>query len=166
MTSATFVTSKGSFTVRLMPDHAPKTVANFVALATGGREWTDPRDGSRSTGPLYDGTIFHRVIEGFMIQGGDPTGTGTGGPGYTIPDEVNSHKHSEGALAMAKTAAPNTAGSQFYITLAPQPSLDLDYTVFGRVVDGMDVVKQIRARDPQRDRAPGEQIVSIVIEES
>jgi cyclophilin family peptidyl-prolyl cis-trans isomerase len=88
MSDATFVTSMGSFTVRLMPEHAPSTVANFVELAKGAKEWTDPRDGSRSTDPLYDGTVFHRVIGNFMIQGGDPAGTGTGGPGYTFEDEV------------------------------------------------------------------------------
>ena len=88
MTDATFVTSMGSFTARLMPGHAPKTVANFVELATGSREWTDPRDGVRRTEPLYDGTIFHRVIQDFMIQGGDPAGTGRGGPGYTFEDET------------------------------------------------------------------------------
>ena len=88
MTDATFVTSMGSFTVRLMPEHAPSTVANFVELAKGSKEWTDPRDRSRKSDPLYDGTIFHRVIGNFMIQGGDPAGTGTGGPGYTFEDEV------------------------------------------------------------------------------
>ena len=112
MTDATFVTSMGSFTVRLMPDHAPKTVANFVELANGSREWTDPRDGVRGSEPLYDGTIFHRVIDNFMIQGGDPAGTGTGGPGYTFEDEAPADGprfDRPGLLAMAN-AGPNTNG--------------------------------------------------------
>ena len=104
MTNATFVTSKGSFSVRLMPEHAPKTVENFVDLASGKREWTDPRDGERKSVPLYDGTVFHRVIDGFMIQGGDPAGSGMGGPGYRFEDEVSADGPSfdrPGILAMA-----------------------------------------------------------------
>ena len=121
MTNATFVTSKGSFSVRLMPEHAPKTVENFVDLASGKREWTDPRDGERKSVPLYDGTVFHRVIDGFMIQGGDPAGSGMGGPGYRFEDEVPADGPSfdrPGILAMAN-AGPNTNGSQFFLTVAP-----------------------------------------------
>ena len=155
MTSATFVTSKGSFTVRLMPDHAPKTVANFVALATGGREWTDPRDGSRSTGPLYDGTIFHRVIEGFMIQGGDPSGTGTGGPGYRFEDEVPADGprfDRPGLLAMANSG-PGTNGCQFFVTAVPTEWLTGKHTIFGEVTEGYDVVEAIsKVRTGPQDR--------------
>src|SRR5262245_51354954 len=145
MTSATFVTSQGSFTVRLLPDHAPKTVANFVDLATGQRTWTDPRDGAAKTEPLYDGTVFHRVIDGFMIQGGDPEGTGRGGPGYTFEDETPAGGpgfDKAGLLAMAN-AGPNTNGSQFFVTVAPTPWLDGRHTIFGEVTEGYDVVERI-----------------------
>ena len=145
MTDATFVTSMGSFTVRLMPDHAPKTVANFVELATGSREWTDPRDGVRRSEPLYDGTIFHRVIEGFMIQGGDPEGTGRGGPGYTFEDETpddGPRFDRPGLLAMAN-AGPDTNGSQFFVTVAPTDWLTGKHTIFGEVTRGYEVVEAI-----------------------
>ena len=145
MPTATFVTNQGSFTVRLLPDHAPKTVANFVDLATGGREWTDPRDGSVTTDPLYAGTVFHRVIDGFMVQGGDPEGTGRGGPGYTFEDETpddGPRFDKAGLLAMAN-AGPNTNGSQFFVTVAPTPWLDGRHTIFGEVTDGYDVVERI-----------------------
>jgi peptidyl-prolyl cis-trans isomerase A (cyclophilin A) len=144
MPTATFETSMGSFTVRLMPDHAPKTVENFVSLAKGDREWTDPRVGNKTSQPLYDGTIFHRVIPEFMIQGGDPLGTGTGGPGYTFEDEVSDGPSFDrpGLLAMAN-AGPNTNGSQFFVTVTPTPWLSGKHTIFGEVVDGYDVVEQI-----------------------
>ena len=145
MTTATFVTSMGSFTVRLMPDHAPKTVANFVDLATGGREWTDPRDGQRKTEALYPGTVFHRVISDFMIQGGDPTGTGRGGPGYTFEDEVPADGprfDRPGLLAMAN-AGPGTNGSQFFVTVTPTEWLTGKHTIFGEVTEGYDVVEAI-----------------------
>ena len=145
MTDATFVTSIGSFTARLMPQHAPKTVANFVELAKGSREWTDPRDGARRTEPLYDGTIFHRVIENFMIQGGDPAGTGTGGPGYTFEDETpddGPRLDKPGLLAMAN-AGPDTNGSQFFVTVAPTDWLTGKHTIFGEVTDGYEVVEAI-----------------------
>jgi len=145
MTTATFVTSMGSFTARLMPDHAPVTVANFVGLAKGEREWSDPRDGRRKTEPLYAGTVFHRVIAGFMIQGGDPTGTGMGGPGYRFQDECPPDGPAfdrPGLLAMAN-AGPNTNGSQFFITVAPTQWLSGKHTIFGEVVEGMDVVRAI-----------------------
>jgi len=145
MTTATFVTNKGSFTVTLMPEHAPKTVENFVALATGGREWTDPRDGQAKSEALYPGTIFHRVIDGFMIQGGDPTGTGMGGPGYRFEDEVPAGGptfNQVGRLAMAN-AGPGTNGSQFFVTVAETPWLNGKHTIFGQVTEGYDVVEAI-----------------------
>jgi peptidyl-prolyl cis-trans isomerase A (cyclophilin A) len=154
MPTATFETSMGSFTVRLMPEHAPKTVDNFVSLARGDREWTDPRDGQSKTQPLYDGTIFHRVISDFMIQGGDPRGTGTGGPGYTFEDEVSDGPSFDrpGLLAMAN-AGPGTNGSQFFVTVTATPWLTGKHTIFGEVVDGYDVVERIsNAETGPRDR--------------
>jgi peptidyl-prolyl cis-trans isomerase A (cyclophilin A) len=145
MPTATFVTSMGSFTARLMPEHAPKTVENFVGLATGAREWTDPRDGSKKTEPLYAGTVFHRVIDSFMIQGGDPLGTGTGGPGYTFEDEVPPGGPAfdrPGLLAMAN-AGPGTNGSQFFVTTVPTQWLTGKHTIFGEVTEGYDVVEAI-----------------------
>jgi len=151
MTQATFVTSEGSFTVRLMPDHAPITVENFVGLANGIKSWTDPRNGSPASGRYYDGTIFHRVIGEFMIQGGDPTGTGTGGPGYTFEDETppdGPRFDRPGLLAMAN-AGPNTNGSQFFVTVAPTEWLSGKHTIFGEVTEGYDVVEAI-SRTPTR----------------
>jgi peptidyl-prolyl cis-trans isomerase A (cyclophilin A) len=160
MATARFVTSAGTFEVDLFEEHAPKTVENFVGLATGERAWTD-RNGRRQTEPLYNGTIFHRVIEGFMIQGGDPEGTGMGGPGYTFEDEFPVRGPSfdrAGLLAMAN-AGPNTNGSQFFVTLAPTPHLNNRHTIFGRVSKGMDVVEAIgRAETDPQDR-PSEDIV-------
>ena len=128
MTTATLHTNHGAITLELYPDDAPKTVENFVTLATDG---------------FYDGVIFHRVIPDFMIQGGDPTGTGRGGPGYQFEDEFNDHKVVRGALAMAN-GGPNTNGSQFFIVTADAASwLDGKHTVFGKVTDGMDVVDAI-----------------------
>ena len=145
MPTATFMTTLGSFSARLMPDHAPNTVANFIELAQGRREWRDPRDGERKSEPLYDGTVFHRVIPDFMIQGGDPEGTGRGGPGYKFEDECppGGPKFDKvGLLAMAN-AGPNTNGSQFFITVAATPWLNNKHTIFGEVVAGMDVVDAI-----------------------
>jgi peptidyl-prolyl cis-trans isomerase A (cyclophilin A) len=141
---ATLHTSMGDIEVQLFPNQAPKTVENFVGLAEGGKEWTDPRSGQKSSGPLYDGTVFHRVISGFMIQGGDPLGSGTGGPGYRFKDEI----HPDLAftkpylLAMAN-AGPGTNGSQFFITLAPTGWLTGKHTIFGEVTKGADVVDAI-----------------------
>ena len=148
---ATFVTEKGPVKVRLFAEEAPETVNNFVFLA---------RDG------YFDGTTFHRVIADFMVQGGDPTGTGTGGPGYRIPDEFHPElRHDRpGVLSMAN-AGPNTGGSQFFITHVATPWLDGKHAVFGEVVDGMEVVRAIRERDPQRDWEPGDRIERIEIEE-
>ena len=145
MPTATFTTSLGAFRVRLFPEHAPVTVQNFVELAKGEREWRDPRTGRSAKTPLYDGTIFHRVIPDFMIQGGDPQGTGRGGPGYDFEDEFPSGAPGldrPGLLAMAN-AGPNTNGSQFFVTVAATPWLTGKHTVFGEVVEGMEVVDAI-----------------------
>ena len=149
---ATFKTEVGDFVVELYAAKAPRTVNNFVFLA---------RDG------FYDGVTFHRVIANFMAQGGDPTGTGTGGPGYTFGDEFDrSLKHSgPGILSMAN-AGPNTNGSQFFITHVATPWLDGKHTVFGKVTQGMDVVLAIPERDPAQAKAPGVKILSIAITES
>ncbi len=143
-THATLVTSLGEIRVRLLPETAPETVENFVGLATGAKEWTDPQTGAKRNDSLYAGTIFHRVIEGFMIQGGDPTGTGRGGPGYKFRDEVDAGPSFDkaGYLAMAN-AGPGTNGSQFFITLGPTPHLDDRHSIFGEVVEGMDVIQKI-----------------------
>ena len=141
---AEFITSEGNFTVRLFDQEAPNTVANFVGLAEGTREWTDPRTGKKVTQPYYDGITFHRIIAGFMIQGGDPLGQGTGGPGYTFADEFHpSLRHTKpGVLSMANSG-PNTNGGQFFITLGPTPHLDNRHSIFGEVSGGMEVVKNI-----------------------
>ena len=144
MQYAHFTTSEGKFTIQLYDQDAPKTVENFVGLATGAKEWTDPRTGRKSTAPYYNGTVFHRVIDGFMIQGGDPLGQGTGGPGYKFADEFHPKRRHDkaGVLSMANSG-PNTNGGQFFITLAPTPWLDNKHSVFGEVTEGMDVVKKI-----------------------
>jgi peptidyl-prolyl cis-trans isomerase A (cyclophilin A) len=164
---ATLHTSSGDVRVRLLPNHAPKTVRNFVELAEGSREWTDPRTRQPSRDPLYNGTVFHRVIPGFMIQGGDPLGTGTGGPGYQFQDEF----HPELAftrpylLAMAN-AGPGTNGSQFFITVAPTAWLTNKHTIFGEVIDGIDVVDAIAATQTDaRDRPVNDVVLqSVTIE--
>jgi peptidyl-prolyl cis-trans isomerase A (cyclophilin A) len=144
MLHAHFTTSEGNFTIRLFEDDAPNTVANFVGLAEGSKEWTDPKSGQRVKRPFYDGLIFHRVIDGFMIQGGDPLGSGSGGPGYKFGDEFSPKlKHTKAGMLSMANAGANTNGSQFFITLAATPWLDNKHTVFGEVVDGMDVVKKI-----------------------
>jgi len=145
------VEGKGSFKIALFAKDAPNTVNNFVFLA---------RDG------FYNGTTFHRVIPGFMAQGGDPTGTGTGGPGYRFGDEFAPSRRHDGAgvLSMAN-AGPNTNGSQFFITFAPTPHLDGRHSVFGKVSEGMDVVLRIAPRDPQSARTPGDRIITVTIEE-
>jgi peptidyl-prolyl cis-trans isomerase A (cyclophilin A) len=133
---ATLHTNFGPIRLELFPNHAPKTVRNFVELAEGTREYTDPRTGRRGGGPYYDGTISHRVISGFMIQMGDPTGTGRGGPGYQFPDEFHPELsfNRPYLLAMAN-AGPGTNGSQFFITVSPQPHLNRRHTIFGQVAD-------------------------------
>jgi peptidyl-prolyl cis-trans isomerase A (cyclophilin A) len=133
---ATLATNRGTVKLQLFPNHAPKTVRNFVELASGNRDWTDPSTGQRTSAKLYDGTIFHRVIAGFMIQGGDPLGTGRGGPGYKFADEFHPELVFDRPylLAMAN-AGPGTNGSQFFITVEPQPHLNRKHTIFGEVVD-------------------------------
>ena len=142
--TATLRTNQGDIVLRLFPDHAPKTVRNFVELAQGSREWTDPRTGRPSKDKLYDGTVFHRVISGFMIQGGDPLGTGTGGPGYKFADEFHPDLafNRPYLLAMANSG-PGTNGSQFFITTVPTPWLTAKHTIFGEVVTGSDIVNKI-----------------------
>jgi peptidyl-prolyl cis-trans isomerase A (cyclophilin A) len=138
MTTATLHTTLGDIVIELFPDHAPKTVANFVGLATGAKEWTDPRTGKKSNENLYDGTVFHRVISGFMIQGGDPLGQGFGGPGYSFADEVHGELQFDRPyiLAMANSG-PNSNGSQFFITVGPTPHLNRKHTIFGEVKDAV-----------------------------
>ena len=160
---ATLHTNHGDITVELYPNHAPETVANFVGLATGKREWTHPKTGEKTSDPLYDGVIFHRVIPGFMIQGGDPIGMGTGGPGYQFDDEI----HPELAftepylLAMAnagKSRGRGTNGSQFFITVAPTEWLTGKHTIFGKVADDQSkaVVDDIAAVATGPGDRPGE----------
>ncbi len=148
---ATLETSKGTIVVKLFSKDAPKTVANFVGLASGEKEWKDPATLQMTKKPLYDGTIFHRVIPNFMIQGGDPLGRGVGGPGYNFEDEFQSGREftKPGILAMANRG-PNTNGSQFFITVAPTPWLNNHHTIFGEVVKNYDVVDKITKvqRDP------------------
>ena len=157
---ATLKTSMGDIVVQLFEDKAPKTVANFVGLASGTKEWTDPKTGDKVKRPLYNGTIFHRVIPGFMIQGGDPLGNGTAGPGYRFEDEFNPElRHSKAGILSMANAGPNTNGSQFFITTQATPFLDGKHSVFGEVVKGQEVVVAIAgvARDG-RDR-PAKDVV-------
>jgi peptidyl-prolyl cis-trans isomerase A (cyclophilin A) len=144
-TYAVFNTTEGKITIRLFESDAPITVKNFIELAEGGKEWSHPTTRAKSTTKLYDGTIFHRVIPDFMIQGGDPAGTGMGGPGYRFEDETKGSKHQfdqPGKLAMANSG-PNTNGSQFFITVAPTTWLTGKHTIFGEVVEGQDIVLKI-----------------------
>lgn len=144
-------TSEGTITCKLFTKEAPTTVANFVGLATGTKEFKDPKTGEMVKRPFYNGVSFHRVISGFMIQGGDPLGTGMGGPGYQFANEnTNASFDKPGVLAMAN-AGPNTNGSQFFITVAPTPSLQGDYNVFGQVISGQEVADKISnvAKDAQ-----------------
>ena len=149
--TATFKTVKGDIVVELFADKVPITVNNFVFLAREG---------------FYDNTVFHRVLADFMAQGGDPTGTGTGGPGYRFEDEFDaSLKHAKaGTLSMAN-AGPNTNGSQFFLTFAPTPHLDNKHAVFGQVIEGLDIMLSLTLRDPQRDSYPGDALETIVIDE-
>lgn len=153
-------TSKGTIKIRLFDDKAPKTVANFVGLAEGTIEWTHPQTKEKSTKPYYDGTIFHRVIPQFMIQGGDITGTGTGGPGYRFADEIHPElKHNKPGLLSMANAGPNTNGSQFFITTVPTPWLDGRHAIFGEVESGLEVLSAIeKAPRDSRDK-PREDIV-------
>jgi peptidyl-prolyl cis-trans isomerase A (cyclophilin A) len=165
--TATLATTQGTVTVRLFPDQAPKTVRNFVELAEGGREWTNPTTRATTKDKLYDGTIFHRVIAGFMIQGGDPLGTGTGGPGYKFADEIHPDLRFDKPylLAMAN-AGPGTNGSQFFITTVPTPWLTGKHTIFGEVIEGAEVLDQISKMPTGRSDRPVSDIVleSVVID--
>ena len=159
-TYAVFDTTEGLFTVRLFEKEVPKTVGNFVGLAEGTKEWRDPSTGEKKTAPYYDGIIFHRVISGFMIQGGDRLGTGTGGPGYNFGDEFHpSLRHSRPGILSMANAGPNTNGSQFFITLGPTPHLDNRHSVFGEVVEGLDVVKKIGAVPTGKQDRPVKPVV-------
>ncbi|WP_225077435.1 MULTISPECIES: peptidylprolyl isomerase [unclassified Streptomyces] len=168
---ATLKTNRGDIMVRLLPNHAPNTVRNFVELARGDRQWVDPNTGQPSTEPLYDGTVFHRVIEGFMIQGGDPLGNGTGGPGYKFADEF----HPDLAftkpylLAMANSG-PGTNGSQFFITVGPTAWLTGKHTIFGEVADeaGQRVVDTIATTEtnPRNDRPVQDVVIEKVVIET
>jgi peptidyl-prolyl cis-trans isomerase A (cyclophilin A) len=152
---AKFSTSAGPFTVRLFEKDTPNTVANFVGLAEGTKEWVDPATRSKTTRPFYNGLVFHRVIADFMIQGGCPMGNGMGGPGYQFADEFVPHlRHDKAGILSMANAGPNTNGSQFFITLAPTPWLDNRHSVFGEVVDGMPVVTAIGATKTGRQDRP------------
>jgi peptidyl-prolyl cis-trans isomerase A (cyclophilin A) len=168
-TYATIATNRGDIVVKLFPDHAPKTVRNFVELAEGTREYVDPRTGKPGSGPFYDGTIFHRVIDNFMIQGGDPTGTGTGGPGYRFADEFHPElQFSKPYLLAMANAGPGTNGSQFFITTTNTPHLNMKHTIFGEVADdaSRQVVDAIGTTPVGRGDRPVDDVVinSVTIE--
>jgi len=160
-TYAIFETSEGQIVVRLFEKEAPKTVKNFIDLAEGKREWTHPGTRQKSNNPLYNGTIFHRVIPQFMIQGGDPMGTGFGGPGYQFEDETKGSPHKfdkAGKLAMANSG-PNTNGSQFFITTAATPWLTGNHTIFGEVIEGQDIAEKISNVPRSRQDKPNTDVV-------
>jgi peptidyl-prolyl cis-trans isomerase A (cyclophilin A) len=166
---ATLKTNNGDIEIRLFPDHAPKTVKNFVELAKGEREWVNPATGQKTTDKLYDGTVFHRVISGFMLQGGDPLGNGTGGPGYQFEDEFHPDLsfNKPYLLAMAN-AGPGTNGSQFFITVAPTTWLNRKHTIFGEVTSGQQVVDAIAQTEtnPRTDRPVKDVVIESVVIES
>ncbi|MCJ1678659.1 peptidylprolyl isomerase [Streptomyces sp. APSN-46.1] len=167
---ATLKTNHGDIEIELLPNFAPKTVRNFVELATGAREWTRPTDGQKTTDPLYDGTLFHRVISGFMIQGGDPLGNGTGGPGYQFADEFHPDlAFTKPYLVAMANAGPGTNGSQFFITVAPTAWLTRKHSIFGEVTDkaSQKIVDAIAAAptNPRTERPLDDVIIqSVVIE--
>ncbi|MGH3459112.1 peptidylprolyl isomerase [Aeromicrobium sp.] len=169
--TATFTTSLGDIVIQLFPDHAPKTVENFVGLSEGTKEWLDPSTGQVSGQPFYDGLTFHRIIPNFMLQGGDPLGTGTGGPGYTFEDEFHPDLRFDRPylLAMAN-AGPGTNGSQFFITVAPTDWLNRKHTIFGEVTDAdsQAVIDAIAATKTDRFDRPVEPVVitKVTIERS
>ncbi|MBL0778730.1 MULTISPECIES: peptidylprolyl isomerase [Streptomyces] len=168
---ATLKTNHGNIEVRLFPNHAPKTVKNFVGLATGEQEWTNPENGQKTSDKLYDGTVFHRVISGFMLQGGDPLGNGTGGPGYQFADEFHPDLafNKPYLLAMAN-AGPGTNGSQFFITVAPTAWLTGKHTIFGEVEDpaSQKVVDEIASTqtNPRTDRPVKDVVIESVVVEN
>jgi len=158
---ATFDTNQGQIVCRLFEKDAPKTVQNFTDLAEGKKDWSDRMSGKKGPGPLYNGTVFHRVIPNFMIQGGDPSGTGMGGPGYQFADETKGSPHrfdQAGKLAMAN-AGPNTNGSQFFITVAATDWLTGKHTIFGEVVEGQDVVNKITQLPRNAQDRPNKDVV-------
>ena len=168
---ATLKTNHGDIEVQLFPNHAPKTVKNFVELAEGSREWTHPETGQKTTDRLYDGTVFHRVISGFMIQGGDPLGNGTGGPGYQFEDEFHPDLRFDKPylLAMAN-AGPGTNGSQFFVTVSPTAWLNRKHTIFGEVTDAasqkvVDTIATIQT-NPRTDRPLNDVIIESVVNET
>ena len=169
MMHALFTTTEGSFKIRLFDAEVPNTVANFAGLAEGTKEYVDPKTGQKTTGKFYDGLIFHRVIDSFMIQGGDPLGTGTGGPGYRFADEFHPKlRHDKPGILSMANAGPGTNGSQFFITLGATPWLDNRHSVFGEVVEGMDVVNKIGSTKTGVQDRPVTPIViqSVTIERS
>ena len=165
---ATLKTNHGDIEIRLFPDHTPQTVRNFVELATGEREWVHPATGERSTARLYDGTVFHRVMSGFMIQGGDPLGNGTGDPGYQFADEFHPDlRFDRPYLVAMANAGPGTNGSQFFITVAPTAWLNRKHTIFGEVTDpaGQKVVNAIAAThtNPRTHRPVNDVVIESVV---
>ncbi|MEJ8670228.1 MULTISPECIES: peptidylprolyl isomerase [unclassified Streptomyces] len=168
---ATLKTNQGDIEVRLLPNHVPITVKNFVELAKGEREWTNPTTGEKSTAKLYDGTVFHRVISGFMIQGGDPLGNGLGGPGYQFQDEFHPDLSFDRPylLAMAN-AGPGTNGSQFFVTVSPTTWLNRKHTIFGEVVDPasqkvIDAIASVQT-NPRTDRPLNDVVIESVVVET
>jgi len=153
-TYAHFETTLGNFTVELFDQKAPKTVDNFAGLAEGSKEWKHPKTGERHKKPYYDGIVFHRIIDGFVIQGGDPLGQGYGGPDYTFEDEFHPDlRHDRAGVLSMANAGPNTNGSQFFITLGPTPHLDKRHSVFGAVISGLDVIEKIgKVKTDRSDR--------------
>jgi peptidyl-prolyl cis-trans isomerase A (cyclophilin A) len=158
---ARFTTSEGNFAIRLFEAEAPKTVANFIGLAEGTKPWTDPKTGAQVRKPYYNGLTFHRVIPNFMIQGGDPLGNGTGGPGFKFADEfVPTLRHTKAGILSMANSGPNTNGGQFFITLAPTPWLNDKHTIFGEVVEGMDVITKIGGvQTTKQDNKPVKPVV-------
>jgi peptidyl-prolyl cis-trans isomerase A (cyclophilin A) len=157
---AHFDTTEGRFTIQLFEKETPQTVANFVGLAEGTKEWKDPVTGEKKQAPFYDGVVFHRIINGFMIQGGDRLGQGTGGPGYQFGDEFHpSLRHDRAGILSMANSGPNSNGSQFFITLGPTPHLDRRHSVFGAVVEGLDVVRKIGSVPTGRQDRPVSPVV-------
>ena len=161
---AEFITSEGNFTIELFESEAPLTVANFIGLAEGTKEWTDPKTNQKVKRPYYNGVIFHRVIDGFMIQSGDPLGQGIGGPGYNFADEFHPRlRHDKAGILSMANRGPNTNGGQFFITLGPTPHLDNRHAVFGEVTSGMDIVRRIGSTPIGRQDRPVKDITILGI---
>lgn len=157
---AHFETTLGNFTAELFEDKVPKTVGVFAGLADGSKEWKHPKTGEKHTKPYYDGIIFHRVINGFMIQSGDPLGQGYGGPGFQFEDEFHPElRHDRAGILSMANAGPNTNGSQFFVTLGPTPHLDRRHSVFGAVTSGLDVVEKIGKVQTDKNDRPATPVV-------